>query len=38
MEEMLDRVGPSKKTPAKPLSAADRELEELLTGSLKKGK
>jgi hypothetical protein len=35
MDEMLDRVGPAKKAPAKPVSAADLELEELLKGSLK---
>jgi hypothetical protein len=35
MDEMLDRVGPTKKAPAKALSDSDRELEELLMKSLK---
>jgi hypothetical protein len=35
MDEMLDRVGPAKKAPAKAMSDSDRELEELLQNSLK---
>jgi hypothetical protein len=38
MSEALDRVGPAKKGPAKPLSDADLELEELLKKSFKSGK